>query len=253
MLPVLGLLLAGCGDDATDPFELVSAAGASTLEAGTARMALTADGGPAGEVTGEGLVDMEGNRGALSFEAGGQTAEVAFEGATLFLRVPGGVDPTIETEWISFDLVTLGEAVAGTDLGQLPTSSGDPTSSLAMLKATSEDIEDLGEEDVRGETTTHYRAVVDVRKAYEDADAVTDPARFEAFLDTFGQEELPLDVWIDGDGRVRRMTYAQPLPGGDEVTSTMELYDFGVDERVELPDPADVTDVTDRAVAEAGD
>ena len=253
LLAAVPVLLAACGGDDASPLELVSTAGASTQEAGTARMSITAEGGPAGEVTGEGLVDMEGQRGAVTFDVAGTTSEIAFDGTTLYLRLPPGADPTIATEWVSFDLATVTEAATGADIGQLPGSgTGDPTAALALLEATTDEIEDLGQEEVRGDETTHYRAVVDVRKAYEDADAVTDEKQFEAFLELLGTDELPIDVWIDDEGRVRRQSYEQPVPGGAAMKVTFELFEFGVDEPIDLPAGDEVTDVTDQVVSEAG-
>lgn len=53
---------------------------------------------------------------------------------------------------------------------------------------------------------------------------------------------MPTEVWVDEDGRVRRvrMEYADVATGegaSADVTVTTELYDFGADVRVEPPPP----------------
>jgi hypothetical protein len=53
-----------------------------------------------------------------------------------------------------------------------------------------------------------------------------------------------MDVWVDGDGRLRRLEYEMELSDVDgarvAVGVTMELYDFGVEVDVVAP-PADET------------
>ena len=54
---------------------------------------------------------------------------------------------------------------------------------------------------------------------------------------------FPVDVWIDGDGRVRRMTFDYAIPQSDtspavDYALTLEYADFGEQASVGLP-PAD--------------
>lgn len=59
-------------------------------------------------------------------------------------------------------------------------------------------------------------------------------------------ERLRGDVWIDGDDRVRRVTWRRPIkqrprspikPPAFTMWRTVELWDFGVDARIEIPTP----------------
>ena len=61
---------------------------------------------------------------------------------------------------------------------------------------------------------------------------------FEARLVAAGFERLPVDVWIDGDGAVRRL--AITLDAAGSLTTVFDVYDLGADVDVAAPDPADV-------------
>ncbi len=261
-LVVIFLALAACGGSSS-PLALVSSSPDKTAGAGTARMSLesTIRGIPDAEgftSTAEGVVDFEAQRGALTLELpsgtglGGGGLRFVYDGTLLYLRSPEPT-PGVDTEWVSLDIAQLGQEVTGTDLRQFAQAgSNDPSNALALLKGTADSVEEVGTEDVRGEKTTHYRATVDLRRATEQAGAVRDRRQFEAFLDQFPSETIAVDVWLDDEGRTRRLRMDQPLPEtpglaappGAGVIVTIELYDFGVDERIEIPPPDEVTDLT---------
>jgi hypothetical protein len=57
----------------------------------------------------------------------------------------------------------------------------------------------------------------------------------------------PVDVWIDGDGRVRRESMSFDYGTGlqhAQTSVTMNFTDFGAPVSVTVPAPADVTDIT---------
>jgi hypothetical protein len=70
----------------------------------------------------------------------------------------------------------------------------------------------------------------------------------ERLIEMSGQSEIPMDVWIDGDQRVRRMAWKQSMRQGSvevKMDVTAEYVRFGVPVDVEVPDNADVYDATD--------
>ena len=261
-LVVVFLALVACAASSS-PLALVSSAPDKTAHAGTARMSLesTIRGIPEAEglaSTAEGVVDFETQRGALTLELpsgtgmGGGDLRFVYDGTVLYLRSPVPT-PGVDTEWVSVDIAQLSEEVSGTDIEQFAQAgSNDPSNALALLKGTADSVEEVGTEEVRGERTTHYRATVDLRRATEQAGAVRDRRQFEAFLDQFPSETIPVDVWLDDEGRTRRLRMDQPLPEtpglstppGASVVVTIELYDFGVDEPIEIPAPDEVSDLT---------
>lgn len=63
---------------------------------------------------------------------------------------------------------------------------------------------------------------------------------FEDRLVAAGFTSLPVDVWLDGEGAVRRLVVT--VEGAGSVTTTFEVFDIGGDVEVATPDPADVID-----------
>jgi hypothetical protein len=66
------------------------------------------------------------------------------------------------------------------------------------------------------------------------------PGSFEARLVAAGITSLPVDVWLDGDGAVRRLSVT--IDGATAVTTTFDVYDIGADIDITPPDPAEVID-----------
>jgi hypothetical protein len=114
----------------------------------------------------------------------------------------------------------------------------------------------VGREEVRGVDTTHYTATVDVAKAAAAVPAAM-RATVEKIRDLLGIADIPTEVWIDGDGRARRVSqtidYAQTrsprtipaeaLP--KQVKVTVDYYDFGAPVSVSIPPSGDVVDLED--------
>jgi hypothetical protein len=166
----------------------------------------------------QGAVDNRASRAQLTVDLGSQgSTELVLDGSVLYARLDGlRHAPPLATPWLSADLETVG-AMLGDRLGELTEWAEDgPSRVLEQLRAVGE-VEELGSEDVRGVETTRYRALVRPPGA---------PA----------ERTLPVDVWIDGDGLVRRLRAAD----GTE-TVTVELYDFEADVAIEPPAPEQVT------------
>jgi hypothetical protein len=64
-------------------------------------------------------------------------------------------------------------------------------------------VEKVGTEDVDGTRTTHFRATVDLAKAAEAAG--TSAEGLKELMGSVGTKEVPIEVWVDGDGVVRRV------------------------------------------------
>jgi len=213
-----------------------------------------------------GVVDNEAQTGRLEFgefavpgaEALPPDAvegEVLFEELTIYVRFPVLVGQLPDgKEWLKLDLseVLSGQ---GVDLGQLAQiGQSNPTDSLRQLEAVSDDLEEIGEEDVGGVSTTHYEATVDLRRypdlVPEEQRTATEES-VGALIELTGTEQIPVEVWIDDEGLVRRFSqsYSYEAPDTGEVSQsqTIEFYDFGVDADVELPPASDVFDATDVA------
>lgn len=274
-LTLLVPLTTSCSDEASAA-EVVAGAASVTMEETTVAMAVSADMSDlpgVGElvIEGEGEADFKSGRASMTMDmtellrqSGAPadvdgTFETLIDGTVMYMRagaltaelgIPAGT-------WLKADLQEFGES-QGIDMAQAQQpGTGDPRQGLAMLTGVTEiGVEELGEEDVRGVSTTHYRAEVDLRKAIEQADAITDPEAFERFIDTMGTDTMDVEVWIDDEGRLRRMTMEMPLPtgaGGDaEIRTTSEFYDFGRDVDLEPPAEEDTRDIQELLSAAGG-
>ena len=243
------------------PIAVLAAAPEATAATDTARVAFQMEG--TGEMpismAAEGLIDFANKRTSMEMDLGEMMASMGapsgvdgrmqfvLDDLTMYMRSglfsamgAPGVGPDT---WIRFDLETLGQQ-QGMDLGQLMGgSTNDPRQGLAFLKGVTEGgVQEVGTEDVRGESTTHYKATVDLEKAASESGAFVDEASFRTFIDQFETTEIDVDAWLDDEGRVRRISMPLPLPASNpaaaqlgEMSMSMDYFDFGTDAEIEIP------------------
>lgn len=244
----LVLLVPACGNGDASPVEIVRAAATRTSET-SSRFSMTVEvpGAQGGTITGEGAFDYGDRRGTFSIGIPGMgSVDAIMDGLVMYMRFPEQVRAEIPggKQWIRLDLATLSEK-AGVDLSALlQAQQSDPTQTLQFLRGASDDVREVGEEDVRGEPTTHYTATLDLDQAAEQLEGDARTA-YEQAVKRLGTTSLPIDVWIDDEGRARRMQFTQDMsalmPGqgaSGDMSFRMELFDFGVDVEAEPP-PAD--------------
>jgi hypothetical protein len=149
-----------------------------------------------------------------------------------------GAPENVAGKWVKVDPAQLQDGMLGDLADQADANS--PRQGLEYLQGLSGDVQDLGQEDVNGVTTTHYRASIDYAKVVDQLPHATDEQR-EA-LSKIGV--VPADVWIDGNDRVVKMHLTIDAggfgAGAGTAELTMELSDFGVPVDVQPP-PADQT------------
>ncbi len=284
-----GVLMAGvllvtgaCGSNSADeaggpkakrqtPLEAVLASSSKTVEAKSSKLAFNlvtqgVQGVPGGSITigGEGAFDYAGRQGAFTMNVPqlGQTEAVS-TGSTIYQKFPPHLAARLGGKpWLKIDFNQLGQA-AGIDLNSLSqASSGDPTQALQFLRGAGADMVEVGKEQVRGEAVTHYRGTVDMNKAA----AAAPPEQQQTYrkLAQIYAQPLPVEAWIDGDGRLRKMTYAVDLAKlnlppettqGEKPTGNLnfsiELFDFGTPVSVTVP-PADQVSDYAQLMAAAG-
>src|SRR6266536_1885631 len=246
-----GLVLVGCANperlDRTttpeDSLARVQGAAAKVTEARSARLSMTMRTTFAGEqvaastATTEGVYDYAAHKGQMDTT----------------IKTPAGV-PLIPEEhhkpWAKLDLPKelAGQNPLSPGLGPIPDDTGgDPTQALSYLKSATSKVERVGSEQVRGTPTTRYAVTFDAAKV-----AAQSPERLQGFVEDAGLAfPKPADVWIDEQGRLRKIHYAVTLkvPEGMEATATQmtiettqELFDFGVTVKV-TPPPANQVEV----------
>lgn len=97
---------------------------------------------------------------------------------------------------------------------------------LKYLTSVADPVTEVGTETVRGVTTTHYRASVNLARVSPSPD-------YERLL-------LEVEVWADEDGRTRRYRYS-PLASPHEIY-VWEFFDFGTPVDLKHPSPDEVRD-----------
>ena len=95
-------------------------------------------------------------------------------------------------------------------------NAADPAQLLQYLRSTSK-VEKRGTATVRGVQTTHYVARIQPKQL---------------------KKTVPVDVWVDGQGLVRRLRVAT-----QQVTATVDLFDFG-DVSIDVPSKSDTVDLS---------
>jgi hypothetical protein len=257
---VVAIVASGCGgsEPASEqpPQDAVALAASNTTDAGTYKADVTASIEAAGqtvEMDGTGEFDSENQRGHMSFttSVAGQDLdmEMVYALPIVYMRYPPGLFPGLSDAkpWIKLDLEKLGRQ-AGFDFGQLlQAGQSDPSQGLQYLKG-AEDIEAVGGEEVRGVQTTHYTGVVDLHALAEEDPGLKESV--DQLIEQTGITRIPVEVWIDGDGLIRRLKQTmhgaasgQGIP--TDMTTTTDLYDFGTEVSVDEPPADQVTDFQD--------
>jgi hypothetical protein len=245
---VLALAAAGCGSSkhsASKPKtvsgELIAAAAAKTSEQGSVEADFKISGaGVSG--SGSGVFDTGGDRsGQLTMKVSVRGTPVPIDsiiaGNVLYLRSSAFSQFGLsgDKQWIKLDLGQLARQ-RGLDLNNLTNTSPTPNSALSYLRGAGK-VQEVGREPVNGVDTTHYKTIVDLERAVARTSGSTRRS-LKRVIQTSGARKIPIDVWVDDKGFIRRVQYAQPSGGGRVVRVTMNLHDFGAPVSIKPP-PAD--------------
>ncbi|MEW2812596.1 hypothetical protein AB0929_36830 [Streptomyces massasporeus] len=222
-----------------------------TAEEDTAKVKLrvqTSARGASETANGQGAVDLDDGDSVMTLTVQGQRIEQRVIDQVLYQKMPKGQAPGGKP-WIRIDL----GKVAGQQ-GTGGRSMSDPAQSAAYAKAiTDKDVTKKGSATVNGVKTTHYRVSVDVARLPHG--------------DTLREQvgpTLPMDVWLDDEGRMRRqqidMTVKAPeatqrsssgassAPEKVTVRTVMDFTDFGTEVEADAPPAGQVTDMTGKAL-----
>ena len=174
----------------------------------------------------------------------GWKIQVVQDGAVAYVRFPA-LDDKLPAgkSWIRGD---EGLSANGFEFGQF--TNNDPRQVLDALRGVTGDVQTVGTEDLRGVETTHYRALVDparVAKHAQGTDGQTAQSLFGQLTSESGLAEIPVDVWLDPDGLVRKLTLE--LTATDPATSqsgsatiSFELWDYGKAIAIDVPPASQV-------------
>ncbi|HEX2294539.1 MAG TPA: hypothetical protein VHN37_04445 [Actinomycetota bacterium] len=241
---VAALVVGGCGDPGSgrangEPraVDALAAAAEQAADAGSARMTMSLSmdvPGETMELDAEGAMDFDREVAemTMTMSGGGVPAgtevDVVLEGDYMYMRFPKELSGPVDAGWLRMNITEAPGPTQGQSV-----FSQDPAQMLQLLRGASEDIEEVGTEEVRGVTTTHFRATLSIEKMLDQAPDQESAERLRSRLDGFeGLETIPADVWIDADGLPRRMTVEMTFEAGGEsggVDMSMDMFDFGVE------------------------
>ncbi len=202
------------------------------------------------DMSGTGAFDAAKQRGQMSYSMNlngvDVNMEMVFAYPVIYMELPpeSGQLPAGK-KWIKMDLEKLGQE-AGLNLDQMMgAGQTDPSQGLDFLRGVT-GVQAVGEEEVRGVSTTHYKGVVDLATLGKEHPEMQ--SSIDQLVQQSGISRVPVEVWIDDDGFVRRMT--QTLEGSGSglpmnMTMTTDLYDFGTDVSVEEPPADEVVDFSE--------
>jgi hypothetical protein len=152
----------------------------------------------------------------------------------------------VETEWI---MMPADESNAAA--GSFTNTPSNPADMLKPFQDAEMEIEEVGIDTVRGIETTRYRIHVDTESLLASM-TPSEQMQFEQDMGAIPVETFPIDIWIDGQGLVRRFILAidgsqvQHQPGDefDYMAMSFEMYDVGSNIVVESPPADQVTDLS---------
>lgn len=185
---------------------------------------------------------------------GGQgNGETRFVDGTLYARLPGSLLARLShgKRWVSVDLATLSEHGDGSFQQLLTDSPSDPTAVLQFLRGAGDTVTKDGQDTIDGAPTTHYTVDLNLDRAAQGQNAATQQS-IHVLEGQLGSHTLPAQVWIDDQGRVRRIMLHETLRGtsgsgqhgnvGVDVTAT--LSDFGTPVTITAPPAGQTADLT---------
>ena len=239
----------GASDDRS-PAQALRAAGEATQEAGTARITseqVTSSQGQEVKTTVEGITDLATGDSDSTLELSlpgqeTQSSQLITEGSMAYIEATAFPGAPTKARWISIDFEAMGSQM-GINLEAFRQNGAGQLAYLSEVDG----VEEVGTETVGDEETTHYRFSSDLAALAESGPEEL-RSSFEQLIQLTGAEEIPTQVWIDGEDRVRRIvTNLEMDQQGQQIAqqSTIELSEFGVEFDVQPPPEKDTVDITE--------
>ncbi|MXM68512.1 hypothetical protein GR925_35155 [Streptomyces sp. HUCO-GS316] len=231
---------------AADPVQVLHRAADALVDAGSSKARTSmemATGGTRVTIRGEGVYDYTRQLGRLKVllpqDPAGTSehrhiTELLAPGA-LFMKNRGAGVPA--DKWVRVDTGTLSD-------GNLVTGGAtDPYTAAEVLRGT-RTATYVGSTEVGGTEVRHYRGTADLAVAAKGASKGVRQS-LEAAAKGFATARVPFDVYLDDQGRIRKIRHRFSFVNGQRkgpvaVASTLLLYDFGARVDVRLPKDGDI-------------
>jgi hypothetical protein len=248
--------------------QAVAAAFARTVSAGSAKIATSTEVGAGQQslpITASGVIGFANRSADLNetLPAGQGAGETRFVNGLLYERLPGSLVSKLSNgkPWISLDLAKLSQQGDGSLQQLLTDSPSDPSTVLGFMRGADTQVTTVGPDTVDGVPTTHYDVVLDLDKAAAGQDAQVQQST-HSLEQELGTHTLPAQVWLDAQGRLRKISMNETLstaamstptatagtkpPGQISFQFTATLSDFGVPVTVTAPPAAQTVDLTSK-------
>jgi hypothetical protein len=272
-----GVAMSGCGASATlDP--IARAAEVSTQQTGVTiamTMQFSSPQLPGGSYsitangsfderahTGQMTMDLSGIPGFSSLAGGGEgKVQMVMLNPDIYMHMPflAGKLPEGKT-WMKLD-VTKAAAAAGVSSSSFSSlGQNDPTQFLQYLRGSAGGVVSLGSETVEGVPTTHYHGELELSRILANLPG-SEQAAAKSALEKLGSGGagaggIPVEVWIDAQGRVRRIEMsfggAGTAAAGLSASITIAFKSYGPVPPVAPPPAGEVYDATSAAAAGIG-
>jgi hypothetical protein len=205
-------LAAGCGSEPSS----LQGSGDALKDASSSRIEWKLDGKGMPDwavMRSTGSIDYANGRGEMVIKGKSDSAP---EGRVLFIGDDSylGAEVGGTTYWMKESI----DDATGAHRFEPGPGGTSPDRLLKDLVKSSKKVEKLGSEEIRGVTTTHYRAHLDKTKLGIGGSA---------------DELAVVDAWIDEQGLPRRIRV--PFGSENEAAGVFDLFDFGVPVDIEAP------------------
>jgi hypothetical protein len=141
-------------------------------------------------------------------------------------------------KWLSLNLAQYQQSMGSGSI--VSWQQTNPANALESLRGVGT-VTRIGTDTIDGSQTTHYRTAIDTDRAAASAPP-DQRARIRAAFDEVGA--IPVDVWIDGEGRTRKFSMIINMPGQGDMDASFEFYDYGAPVDVSAPPADEVADLS---------
>jgi hypothetical protein len=226
----------------------VAEAAQATMDSSGVRMNFTMSMQGPVQITmqGSGAMNGETKRVSLHMQANGGAAggfqmdEVVDGDLNVYMHSPVFSSVAGGKSWLLIKGSAWGDLPGSDALAGAGMSFG-PKQQLDALESVSDGVSVVGHEPVNGVSTTHYSASIDIGKV---TGQLPDKLR-EVVGDAMdGLSAMPVDVWVDDQGLLRREQSTFTLGPLGSMSMTIDFSDYGTHPQIDLPAESDVYDVT---------
>jgi hypothetical protein len=224
----------------------------STLGDKTAAITMEMHGSAGGQdvdLSGSGAVDFTSNamKLGMTVPADGQQiqVQVIYVGNTVYVAVPGLGQLAPGKSWLSVDLSSVSPSAAAGSTGGLG-AGGNPAAMLRLLAERGNTVKPLGASTLDGVSVQGYSVSVGQSALQSELASGDVPSWMRQAMSNVNLGALDFDVFVDGQGRLRRESMSMQMSAGSvpvSFTMALDFSDYGSPVDVSAPPAGQVLDM----------